>query len=76
MNIQPLQPWATLRKWKTIQPSNVILSWVLCSLLVALYWKKRSTIQSEFSRRWLKLHDIAHVSFYISTRPGWKQSLK
>lgn len=76
MTVQPLQPWATIRKWKTIQPSNLILSWVLCSLLTVLYWKARSTIQSEFSRRELKLYDIAHVAFYISTRPVWKSSLK
>ena len=69
-----LKPWEQIRLWKTkpFSLSQRATSWVMGKLLSIHYWKTKSQIDYEFKKRELKLYDIAHVSFYISTRPVWK----
>lgn len=69
--IQPIMLNPQARKWVTYQPSNVALSWAFGSLLSIMYGKTKEQIRKEFQYRKLRLSDIAHVSFYISTRPRW-----
>lgn len=67
ITIVMLNPQA--RKWVSYQPSTVALSRAFGSLLAFMYGKTKAQIQQEFKYRELKLSDIAHVAFYISTRP-------